>query len=1548
MFVMTLNGKDLDSLLYSYEDFCRKLNCNESVLKNLLSSSKRKDEKIKDLRLQISNRIKHWKKWWIIVDNVENLELISPLLPLIGGDVWNNGQIIVTTQNTNAVPSDSLSSKHISLSLAKMSGMPWDNEERQNYIRALYIVTWAVRKELRKFFIQEWNKLYQASLGAWDDTNVSGQKLFNLEKKRTRPNFKFLHSKFQKGNTNEWDCTVLFGAILYSNSISCYLKSHQKNELDTLRKLRNIIIHEIPEKTLTNKDFQTMTTKVENALGALGLSTNEVVQIKNLFALFKILPPAPTHEVVSRSDKIQEITKDLEKLRSDNNNNDNNIKDNNNNGKLTYFYISGNPGSGKSQLARQVCEDIWKNVHAKHEAMFVMTLNGKDLDSLLYSYEDFCRKLNCNESVLKNLLSSSKPKDEKIKDLRSQISSRIKHWKKWWIIVDNVENLELIYPLLPLMGDDVWNNGQIIVTTQNKNAVPSDSLSSKHISLSLGMNDQECRQLLALLSRTGVNDSLLDEVAEKLDRQPLAMAAAAAYMGQVIESLPDFSWRVYLEKLEKGRRELTEERLKQTNSAAYSSTMSAAVLLAVTKCAEENKILGHAFNLFSLISFEPLPLDLVVKYIQQEDEELDAEDIILPIKHCSLFVHVGNKESNIRLHRVVHEAVKIFCLPKEPKIDNTSESEVPRKRKKTIHNHLEAVARKVLKTLYHFEDRKDKIKLISHLKAFNAEINKLFPNDGLNIAGLNLETISVYQFFGDILCDFSEFKLSEEFLQQAMKMALEQFGPNDINLFDCYNYLGVVCNKKGDQKQSLDYHQEALKIVLEHLGSNDIKVAVSYNNLGSVFFTKGDFEQAGDFYQRALKIELLQLKPNQVNVAASYNNLGNVCSEKGDLKQALDYHQKSLEIKLEQLKENHIDVADSYNNLGNVCCDKGDLEQASDYYQRTLNIRLEQLGPDHVDVARSYNNLGIVCHNKGDLEQASDYYERGLEILLQQFGPSHVDVASAYLNLGGIYYKKGDLEHAEEYYQKALSIQLEKFGPKHIDVAKSYQNLGSVYHDKGDLKQAEEYHQQALKIRFEILGPNHFDVAKSYHCLGDVYCKKNDLEKGGEYYQRALKIQLEQLGPDHIDVATTYSSLGMMWNIKGDEEKAIEYYQLALKIRLEKFGGNHADVAATYRKLGHVYIDLGDEEKAKEYYQRADLIDKGDQEESSPKVPGEIITLTGSKDEWFKETILDENYDMKAVYVNELRNERLSWLKDFSIGINKEKKSWQMCITYARNTKPCMQDLKNVFGDNIAPFVKFTEESDDKDEYLQGPSSGDTLCLRNNDIENRGTLTILANQTSNPGNRYAVTCYHVCYCHENFPNDITEQHRRLKDDCSNDATGCRRTECYYIHGNEFELGEFECGLYDDSNDIALIKLTPGLTLDRAIALLGNGVQSELLSKQEVGNIFERCMAEGKLPTVKKYGAVTNETQGELHSITSMRLSDGRNLGFYGIQETREGAFAERGDSGSLVCIIDEDKKLPFAMVCNRTGQVFYCSNLRNSLEALIRRHEMMNIQPILN
>ena len=59
---------------------------------------------------------------------------------------------------------------------------------------------------------------------------------------------------------------------------------------------------------------------------------------------FCVLPPKPTHEVTGRDSEVSEITQELRALKCANDD------------ALSTLYISGNPGSGKSQLAHLVAK----------------------------------------------------------------------------------------------------------------------------------------------------------------------------------------------------------------------------------------------------------------------------------------------------------------------------------------------------------------------------------------------------------------------------------------------------------------------------------------------------------------------------------------------------------------------------------------------------------------------------------------------------------------------------------------------------------------------------------------------------------------------------------------------------------------------------------------------------------------------------------------------------------------------------------------------------------------------------------------------------------------------------------------------------------------------------------------------------------------------------------------------------------------------------------------------------------------------------------------
>ena len=117
------------------------------------------------------------------------------------------------------------------------------SQEQLNFFRLCCVVFDLVPEGLRQIFKNEWDFRYKAPLGEWKDTAQNGRDFYNKESKSSHKKNGRLLATIQNGNTAEWDCTCLFFAILYSDSIGTTLSSAVQKEVDDIRQVRNEIAH---------------------------------------------------------------------------------------------------------------------------------------------------------------------------------------------------------------------------------------------------------------------------------------------------------------------------------------------------------------------------------------------------------------------------------------------------------------------------------------------------------------------------------------------------------------------------------------------------------------------------------------------------------------------------------------------------------------------------------------------------------------------------------------------------------------------------------------------------------------------------------------------------------------------------------------------------------------------------------------------------------------------------------------------------------------------------------------------------------------------------------------------------------------------------------------------------------------------------------------------------------------------------------------------------------------------------------------------------------
>ena len=772
------------------------------------------------------------------------------------------------------------------------------SQEQVNYFRLCYVAFNLVPVGLRQIFKNEWDFRYKTvPLAEWKDTPQNGRDFYNNESKASRKKNARCLATILNGDTAEWDCTCLFFAILYSDSIGTTLSPAVYKDVDDIRQVRNKIAY-ITKANVADADYQTSVDRVLNAFTSLGLDITEIQEIKKQTTFptkelekikkqardlqaeldqtksnlqlkesrlqstetdlssakeenkaltqeassklqpFCILTSRPPHNIIRRSHDMARITNKMEELYSGAN------------GAVSTVYFSGNPGCGKSQLAREIGQQFFSERSEDNEDLiFVATLNTENVETLAESYITLGRQLGITEYALTSLESLKREKPiEAIQQLKCLIFPKVCNFTKWLLIADNVIDLRLVRGLLPQSGSKEWGHGQVLITTQDSATIPHNAPHTYHESLSKGMRKDEAIELLETVSKMPEQDQA-ESIAELLDFQPLALAAAAYYMQTVMNSgSSSYDWRAYLQDISTyGQRNMTDN-VFATESSAYAKTTMAAVEMAVQRAVDADEVLRQTFDFLALCAPGSLPLDTVLKfvkvYVKDQSEELMMSKVV---RSSLVVVHFEewNKQTYVSLHKIVHAAFErgeIFEL----------------KSRESDHKIAQAV--KIFKSLW--EENNENY----------AFLEKLIPS-----------------------CESLLRKMTSDFTSD--ESLLKRVTPF-IKLETVIDWLGTVASVSHKMSNFLFARKVAdlAYVLMKSIDDTDRGLLIKeriFNTIGLVYFHIGQYSLAKELNENALTIRRKIFGEEHVDVAASYNNLALVYSHLGEYIEAKNFSRKS-------------------------------------------------------------------------------------------------------------------------------------------------------------------------------------------------------------------------------------------------------------------------------------------------------------------------------------------------------------------------------------------------------------------------------------------------------------------------------------------------------------------------------------------------------------------------------------------------------------------------------------------------------------------------------
>lgn len=981
--------------------------------------------------------------------------------------------------------------------------------EELNFFRICYITTSIIRDGLETVFKQEWDRVYGGSLGTWRDTAKNGQALFNMESPRSRQRNNGLLRTIQNGNTKEWDSTCFFFAILYSDSLGPFVNPTVASEVDVLRSFRNTFAHSLQAHIL-EAEFQTSVTLVTNAFTALHLDTTQLQNISSQKSFpteelkqlqekitvleeelgepksFMCLPPRPSHKVIERKTETNEILQMFTNLQNDNDDASN----------IVTVYVHGNPGCGKSQIACDVGKKVYDEAIlnlGKGNCTFVMTLNGESKQSMLDSYLKFAHELGVTEYALSSIIGrdSNLKVDERISHLKMLVSTKVKDYSTWLVIIDNANDLDSLMACWP---DEQWHGfGKLLVTTQDSIHMPFADLTCDSISLSKGMHMDDALSLLrSICGFSSENEEEEHTVIRELDLQPLAIACAAICVRYLSPNkVGNCTWRSYLKKLKMGRRHSTEEIYERTNSG-YPLSMTSAVTIAVEKLVQ-NEVFRHVVHFLGLGAPEPIDLGIIVSFVTQQDPALDEDITAADIAKCSLlisFIPDNAPETRIGVHKVVHDVFKRHTLDKLSKEQFTVLTKTYIETLSPLVQHIPLQQ----DLEFHFFSKM----IAPHLKMFSSNLRS--PLDVSS--DQSKEVINTLLNFGHICLVHHYLIPAERYFELALEITIKEGESNDVDRSKVkaiiLNCLGDVLCMQGKFEKSTDHHQRALAL-FESLNPLEptADIADSLIKLGNVSFSDGHFEEAKDYYNKSLEIRQGIFGTDHITVASCLNNLGCVYSTLGDHQSAKDFYRRSLELEERMFGKMHSCVADSLCNLGIEFSELGLTDEAFQYHHRALEMRKELYFPNHFLTSESYNNLGIMHKGMGQFEEAMHCFEAALCIREKVLPSEHPATADLLDNLGQLCMEQGELEKAKEFHFRACDIRIKSLGSEHCKVGDSFLNLGLVHEHCFELDDATRFLNKALEIYSSSYPSDHHPKALAQECLQRISQQQVNIDNPG-------------------------------------------------------------------------------------------------------------------------------------------------------------------------------------------------------------------------------------------------------------------------------------------------------------------------------------------------------------------------------------------------------------------------------------------------------------------
>ena len=571
----------------------------------------------------------------------------------------------------------------------------------------------------------------------------------------------------------------------------------------------------------------------------------------------------------------------------------------------------------------------------------------------------------------------------------------------WILVVDNADDVNLLYGTdgprdkTPGRLADYFprsSNGSILLTTRNKKVSHKFTVPRNIIAVEALTLDESRRLLAARLGDESCNEHHYTKLAEALERLPLALVQAAAFILIESSSVTDYL-KLYNESDTSRIQLLCDDFEDDVRDPEIKNPTITTFAISFQQIKKYDPPAANLLSFMSMLDAQAIPRSL----LPYEGDSVLFTNAMGTLKGYSLVTSRNilmpeekQDDPQFDLHRLVRLAMHSW-------LRHNRELELQ------MANTVIALSNRVLPSKYEYRNIWA-THLPHFLVVFSSETTQLLPHLSPQATELAEPFLSKQPLAEAKLRYYASWyayeednhRLAEPLARDSLNMRNTILGPMHKETLDSVDLLASILRHRGNHIEVKELCLQAFNRREELLGKEDGSTWHSLNGLASILRIQGKYEAA---------------------------------EEK---------HRQSLSKYKELFGEEHPRTLSTLSHLAWTLLYQGKDEEAEQMYRQILSKRKEILGEEHPKTLSTLSCLASALTSQGKYEAADALFHEALDGFERAVGKEDLDFLWVIGELAYSYEQQGQYADAEVLYLRAYQGQEKILGAHHPKTLESF------------------------------------------------------------------------------------------------------------------------------------------------------------------------------------------------------------------------------------------------------------------------------------------------------------------------------------------------------------------------------------------------------------------------------------------------------------------------------------------------------------------------------